>query len=126
MLVNNLLAAKFFMIFSPLFMTYSLSLPKFIRNHSVGYIVQDGHNFTKSRFFTFIIRPCYLQYLVNIYLIIFSLSSQVFYYFSCGSANTLLGWGFGMTLFGLGVFYLGLHFCRGNAYSQQMYDRLHQ
>lgn len=45
------------------------TLPQFIRSHSFGYWVQDGHNFTKSRFFTFIVRPCHLQYLVNIYLL---------------------------------------------------------
>lgn len=48
----------------------------------------------------------------------------MFYYFSCASSNDLLGWVFGLTLFLLGLLYLGLHFCAGSAYAQQMRERI--
>lgn len=122
--VNNLLSGKFFMIFSPLYMAYtcnSLSafgIVLFATEFKVDAVLK------RVGFLRSLLGRAMFNILYKILII--SLSSQVFYYFSCGASNTLLGWVFGMALFGLGIFYLFLHFCKGSQYNKAMYDRLNQ
>jgi hypothetical protein len=44
------------------------------------------------------------------------MASSVFYFFSCGSNNDVLGWISSILIFLLGVFYIGVHFCGGEAF----------
>ena len=53
-----------------------------------------------------------------------SLSSEVFYYFSCGSNDGVLAWVFGVALFALGVLYVVLQFCGGSEYTRELKERL--
>ena len=47
---------------------------------------------------------------------IFSLASTVFYYFSCGNDNDVVGWIAAILLFVLGFVYIGIHFCGGEKF----------
>lgn len=53
----------------------------------------------------------YFQYLVTFLLC--SISTQVYYYFSCSASNDVLAWISAMILFALGILYLILHFAVG-------------
>jgi hypothetical protein len=53
-----------------------------------------------------------------------SLSSSVFFYFSCGTEDTVLAWVSSMIIFYIGVLYLLLHFCAGEGYSQSLKEQL--
>jgi hypothetical protein len=52
------------------------------------------------------------------------MASEVFFYFSCGSNDQLIGWIFGVILFLLGLLYIFLQFCAGSEYTQQLKERL--
>jgi hypothetical protein len=41
------------------------------------------------------------------------MASTVFYFFSCGNDNSVVGWIAAILIFLLGVFYIGIHFCGG-------------
>lgn len=41
------------------------------------------------------------------------MASTVFYFFSCGNNNDIVGWIAAILIFSLGIFYIGIHFCGG-------------
>jgi hypothetical protein len=44
------------------------------------------------------------------------MSSSVFYYFSCGNSNEVVGWIAAILIFLLGLLYIVLHFCGGDQF----------
>jgi hypothetical protein len=44
------------------------------------------------------------------------MASTVFYFFSCGNSNDVVGWIAAIFIFLLGVFYIGIHFCGGEQF----------
>jgi hypothetical protein len=46
------------------------------------------------------------------------MASSVFYYFSCGSNNEVVGWIAAILIFLLGLFYIVIHFCGGKAFEK--------
>jgi hypothetical protein len=47
------------------------------------------------------------------------MASSVFYYFSCGSNNDVVGWIAAILIFLLGVLYIFIHFCGGETFKPQ-------
>jgi hypothetical protein len=41
------------------------------------------------------------------------MSSSVFYFFSCGSNNDIVGWIAAIVIFLQGLVFIGIHFCGG-------------
>lgn len=44
------------------------------------------------------------------------MASTVFYFFSCGNNNDIVGWIAAIFIFLLGVLYIGIHFCGGEKF----------
>jgi len=47
------------------------------------------------------------------------MASSVFYYFSCGNNNEVVGWIAAILIFLLGVLYIFIHFCGGSTFKPQ-------
>ena len=52
-----------------------------------------------------------------------SLSSVVFFFFSCGTDETTLAWIISMIVFGLGIVYVFLNYCSSD-YNEQVKEGL--
>lgn len=120
MAIHNLFSLKFFLIFSPIFIMYSL----------ITMVEYSGLHFWllnwNLRLFWTIL-GFWRRYLEEAYSIFsnftsyLSVSTEVYYYFSCsGTDNPVLAWTSSMVLFGIGVLYLFLHFTVGNAYANDL------
>ena len=46
----------------------------------------------------------------------YSMASSVFYYFSCGNDNEVVGWIAAVIIFVLGIVFIGIHFCGGEKF----------
>ena len=57
-------------------------------------------------------------------MMLWSISSQVYYYFGCSSGNTVLAWVSALILLSLGVLYIVLHYCAGSGYGKNLKEQL--
>ena len=123
MAVNALLSGKFFLVFSPIFMMYSLILSKHIRAYDHCCWVQDYVHHQAFRIPSNSYWKGNLQYLVKFYLKL-SLASSVFYFFACGSNNGVVGWIMGIIMFAMGILYFILHCCGGSEYNKEIKEQM--
>lgn len=55
-----------------------------------------------------------------------SLSSSIFFYFSCGTENVVLAWVSSMIIFAMGAMYVFMHFCAGEGYANSLKTHIMQ
>ena len=111
--LNNLTSGKFFLLFSPIFMMYvRLTQPGRPALPRRGVQLRLPHQALQLP--QVLPRPRRLQPLVLRALA--SMASTVFYFFSCGNSNDIVGWIAAILIFALGVFYIGIHFCGGEEF----------
>ena len=123
MAVNSILSGKFFLVFSPVFMMYSSVIFKHIRVDDHRCRVQNYVHHQELRIPPNPYWKRNIQYLVKFDLKL-SLSSSVFYFFSCGNSNAIVGWIMGIIMFAMGILYFILHFCGGSEYNKEIKEQM--
>lgn len=102
--INNLTSGKFFLLFSPIFMMYLFNILQSSWRSFHSCIIQSIIYYETICLYEGIFWQRSLQLIVNIKL--FSMSSSVFYYFTCGNDNTVVAWIAAILIFVTGVFYI--------------------
>jgi hypothetical protein len=52
------------------------------------------------------------------------LCTSVFFYFTCGTDDVVVAWIAAGVIFGLGIFYIIMHFVRGKQYSSDLKEQM--
>lgn len=111
MSVKELVALRFFLACSPLFLMYLFFSLQTLWINAFSSRLQLQNNKKIFSIFEVIFRKRVFQHLVT-FLLINSLSTVVFFYFSCGNNSDALAWIAASIIFVLGIFYCLMHcFC---------------